>query len=69
MTNIKKNTIRLKSSVGKVYINLNTLKYYTCPMYIKSEFEKDWVQVDAKNVKAFIEEQKAQQEAETIKAE
>ena len=52
--------IKLTTTNGKVLINLNTLRYYTCTVYIKPEFEKDWVQINEKDVKAFIAEQKAQ---------
>ena len=59
MNNIKK-IIALEVIPGKVFINLNTLRYYTCTMIIKSEFEKDWVQIDKKDVEKFIAEQKTQ---------
>ena len=52
--------IRVKAETGKVLINLNTLKFYTCAVYIKKEFEKYWIQINKADIKAFISEQKAQ---------
>ena len=41
-----KNLIKLTAEINKVYVNLNTLRYHTCSIYIKPEFEKHWVQVN-----------------------
>lgn len=65
-----KKIIKLQADVNKVYINLNTLRYCTHPIYINADFESNWVQVEEKDVRSFIAEQKAQKEAEkTIKEE
>lgn len=59
MSKIKK-TIALEVIPGNVFINLNTLRYHSCMMIIKPEFEKDWIQINEEDVKKFIAEQKAQ---------
>lgn len=64
MNNIKK-IIALEVIPGKVFINLNTLRYYTCTMIIKSEFEKDWIQINEEDVTKFISEQRAQMSNQT----
>lgn len=56
--------IRLKAEQGKVFVNVRTLRYVTCNIYTKPEFEKDWVQIDRQDLKQFIAEAKAQKEAE-----
>ena len=55
-----KNLIKLTAEINKVYVNLNTLRYHTCSIYIKPEFEKHWVQVNKSDVHTFISEQRAQ---------
>ena len=55
--------IRLKAEQGKVFVNVRTLRYVTCNIYTKPEFEKDWVQIDRQDLKQFIAEAKAQREA------
>jgi len=57
-----KTTIRLKAQQGKVFVNVRTLRYVTCNIYTKPEFEKDWVQIDMKDLKQFIADKKAQLE-------
>ena len=64
-----KTQIRLKAKTGKVFINIRTLRYVTCSIYTKPEFEKDWVQIDQRNLKQFIAEAKAQKEAEATQVE
>lgn len=64
-----KNLIKLTPEIDKVYINLNTLRYYTCPVYIKPEFEKHWVQIDISKARAFINEQRAQLRDSAMTAE
>ena len=51
---------RIKLMPNKVFINVKTLKYVTCNIYTKPEFEKDWVQIDMKDLKQFIADRKAQ---------
>lgn len=57
-----KTHIKLKLQSNKVFINIRTLKYVTCNVYTKPEFEKDWVQIDQKDLKQFIADKKAQME-------
>lgn len=61
--------IRLKAQPGKVFVNVRTLRYVTCNIYTKPEFEKDWVQIDQKDLKQFIAEAKAQKETEATPVE
>ena len=64
-----KTMIRLKAQSGKVFVNVRTLRYVTCNIYTKPEFEKDWVQIDQRDLKQFIAETKAQKEAEATPLE
>lgn len=57
-----KTQIRLKAQTGKVFVNIRTLHYVTCNIYTKFEFEKDWVQIDRKDLKQFIADKKTQLE-------
>lgn len=61
--------IKLKTQIGKVFVNVRTLRYMTCNIYTKPEFEKDWVQIDQRDLKQFIIEAKAQKEAEATPVE
>lgn len=61
--------IRLKAEPGKVFVNVRTLRYVTCNIYTKPEFEKDWVQIDRRDLKQFIDEAKTQKKAEATPVE
>lgn len=61
--------IKLKAQQGKVFVNVRTLRYVTCNIYTKPEFEKDWVQIDKRDLKQFIAEAKAQKETEVTPVE
>ena len=56
--------IRLKAESGKVFVNVRTLRYVTCNIYTKPEFEKD-----QRDLKQFIAEAKAQKKAEASPVE
>lgn len=61
-----KTQIRLKAQSGKVFVNVRTLYYVTCNIYTKPEFEKDWIQIDMKDLKQFIADRKAQIENSVV---
>lgn len=52
--------LKLTADEGKVYVNINTLRIYTQTVFINPDFEKDWIQINERDVRAFIAEQKAQ---------
>ena len=52
--------LKLTADKGKVYVNINTLRVYTQTVFINPDFEKDWVQINENDVRAFIAEQKSQ---------
>lgn len=56
--------IKLNPLHNKVLVNINSLRTFTRSIYIKPEFEANWIQLDTKDVEAFIAETKAQKEAE-----
>lgn len=61
-----KKIIKLQADKDKVYINLNTLRFYSCALYVDSDLEKNWVQIHKQDIKSFIAEQKAQIENSVV---
>ena len=55
--------LKLTAIEGKVYVNINTLRTYNNTIFINPAFEKDWIQINKKDVRAFIANQKAQKES------
>ena len=55
--------LKLTAIEGKVYININTLRIYNNTIFINPAFEKNWIQINKKDVRAFIANQKAQKES------
>lgn len=61
--------IRLTCLPGKTYVNTKTFRCINFNIYTPEELAKDWVLVDTRNVRKFIEEHKNLQNDtnETIK--